>query len=162
MISNEKTIMSLLKNKFQNRGQLQFKSELTCIPLKQYGNTYVFKSANKVRISGISGTLLVRTGNQLNNVDEIANANFIKKADGYYLKVTCFISKENFKEKQKNGKEIGLDFGIKTNLTTSEGEKIDVSIGESERLKRLQRELFRRVKSSNNRYRTIKLIQREY
>ena len=37
-----------------------------------------------------------------------------------------------------------------------------MSIGESERLKKLQRELFRRVKGSNNRYKTIKLIQREY
>lgn len=137
MISNEKAILALIKNKFQNHGQLQFKSELSCIPLKQYGNTYAFKSANKVRISGISGTLLVRTGNQLDNVDELANANLVKKADGYYLKVTCFINKENFKEKQKNGKEIGLDFGIKTSLTTSEGEKIDVSVGESDRLKRL-------------------------
>lgn len=63
MISNEKAILSLIKNKFQNHGQLQFKSELSCIPLKQYGNTYVFKSANKVRISGISGTLLIRIGN---------------------------------------------------------------------------------------------------
>ena len=162
MISNEKTILSLVKNKFQNHGQLQFKSELSCIPLKQYGNTYSFRSANKVRISGISGTLLVRTGNQLQNVDELANANLVKKADGYYLKVTCFINKENFKATKKNGKEIGLDFGIKTNLTTSEGEKVDVSVGESERLKRLQRELFRRVKCSSNRHKTINLIQREY
>lgn len=97
MISNEKAILALIKNKFQNHGQLQFKSELSCIPLKQYGNTYTFKSANKVRISGISGTLLVRTGNQLDNVDEIANANLVKKADGYYLKVTAFVNKENFK-----------------------------------------------------------------
>ena len=162
MISNEKTIFALIKNKFQNHGQLQFKSELTCIPLKQYGNTYSFKSANKVRISGISGTLLVRTGNQLQNVDELANANLIKKPDGYYLKVTAFINKENFNEKQKNRKEIGLDFGIKSNITTSEGEKIDVSIGESGRLKKLQRQLSRRVKGSNNRHKTINLIQREY
>ena len=63
MISNEKAIKSLVKNGFQNHGQLQFKSELTCIPLKQYGNTYVFKSFNKVKIVGISGTVLVRTGN---------------------------------------------------------------------------------------------------
>jgi len=76
--------------------------------------------------------------------------------------VTAFINKENFKEKQKNGNEIGLDFGIKTNLTTSEGEKIDISIRESDRLKKLQRELFRRTKGSNNRYKTVKLIQREY
>ena len=78
------------------------------------------------------------------------------------MKVTAFINKENFKAQKKNGKEIGLDFGIKTNLTTSEGEKLDVSIEESERLKKLQRELFRRVKGSNNRHKTIKLIQREY
>lgn len=91
----------------------------------------------------------------MQNVDELANANLIKRADGYYLKVTAFINKEHFKEKPKNGKEIGLDFGIKTNLTTSEGKKVDVSVGESGRLKRLQRKLSRQVKGSNNRYKTI-------
>ena len=130
--------------------------------MKQYGNTYKFKSFNKVRISGISGTILVRTGDQLQIADELANANLVKRPDGYYLKVTAYINKENWKEAKKNGKEIGLDFGIKTNITTSEGEKLDVSIGESEQLKRLQRELFRRVKGSNNRRKTIKLIQQEY
>ena len=94
--------------------------------------------------------------------DELANANLIRKPDGYYLKVTCFINKENFKEQKTNGKEIGLDFGIKTNITTSECEKLDVSVEESERLKKLQRKLFRRVKGSNNRRKTIKLIRREY
>ena len=98
----------------------------------------------------------------MQNADELANANLVEKPDGYYLKVTCFINKENFHEQPKNGKEIGLDFGIKTNITTSEGEKLDVSIEESERLKKLQREMFRRVKGSNNRHKTIKLIQREY
>ena len=136
---------------------------MSCIPLKQYGNTYVFKSANKVRIAGISGTLLVKTGEQLDNVDELANANLIKKADGYYLKVTAFINKENFKDNiKKNGKEIGLDFGVKSSLTTSEGEKIDISIGESDRLKRLQRKMSRQAKGSNNRRKTVNLIQREY
>ena len=105
---------------------------------------------------------MVRTGNQLQIVDELANANLVKKPDGCYLKVTAFINKENFKEKQRNGKEIGLDFGIKSNITTSEGGKLDVSVEESERLKKLQKELFRRVKGSNNRYKTIRLIRREY
>ena len=76
--------------------------------------------------------------------------------------MTAYINKENFKKIQTNGKEIGLDFGIKSNITTSEGEKLDVCVEESERLKKLQRELFRRVKGSNNRHKTIKLIQREY
>ena len=105
--------------------------------------------------------MLVRTGGQLQNIDEFANANLIRKPDGYYLKVTCYISRENFKEKPKNRKEIGLDFGIKTNITTSEGEKLDVQVEESDRLKRLQREMSRRVEGSNNRHKTVKLIQRE-
>ena len=71
------------------------------------------------------------------NVDEYANANLLKKPNGYYLKVTCYIDNDKIEPVQTNGKEIGLDFGIKTNITTSEGEKIDVSVEESERLKRL-------------------------
>lgn len=104
----------------------------------------------------------LRGGDQLQDVDELANANLIKKVDGYYLNVVTFTNKENFKEQKKNGKEIGLDFGVKASITTSEGEKIGVSLGESERLKHLQREMFRRQKGSNNRRKTIKRIQREY
>ena len=162
MNQNEKTIATLVKNKKQKHGNLQFKSELTCIPLKQYGTTYKFKSFNKVKIQGIHGDILVRTGNQLQMADELANANLVKKPDGYYLMVTCFINKENWKVQPTNRKDIGLDFGIKTNITTSEGKKIDVSVEESERLKKLQRQMFRRTKGSNNRYKTIKKIQREY
>ena len=76
--------------------------------------------------------------------------------------MTCYINRENFKEQEKNGREIGLDFGIKTSITTSEGEKLDMHVEESDRLKRLQRELERRAKGSNNRHKTVKLIQREY
>lgn len=162
MAQNEKTIHTLVKRGYQKHGNLQFKSELNCIPLKQYGTTYKFKSFNKVKIQGIHGDILVRTGGQLQTVDELANANLVKKPDGYYLNVVCFINKENFKSQNTNGKEIGLDFGIKTTITTSEGQKIDVSVEESERLKKLQKELFRRVEGSNNRYKTIKKIQREY
>lgn len=162
MNQNEKTIVTLVRKGFQKHGELHFAKELTCIPLKQYGVTYKFKSFNKVKIQGISGTLLIRTGGQLQIADELANANLVKKPDGYYLKVTCFINKENWKEQPKNGKEIGLDLGVKTAITTSEGEKLDACVEESDRLKRLQREMFRRKKGSNNRRRTVNLIQREY
>ena len=95
-------------------------------------------------------------------MDEYANANLLKKPDGYYLKVTCYIDKNKMPKTKTNDREIGLDFGIKTNITTSEGGKLDVSIEESERLKMLQRKLQRQVKGSNNRYKTIKQIRREY
>ena len=163
MSANEATIAKLIERGYQEEGgELHFMSEMTCIPLKQYGVTYKFKTANKVRIGGISGTVLVRTGGQLDNVDEFANANLLHRADGYFLKVTCFVNEENLEPKPTNGKEIGLDFGVKTTLTTSEGEKVDVLVEESERLKRLQKELFRRVKGSNNRHKTILKIRKEY
>ena len=162
MISNEKTISTLFKKGLQKHGSLQFKSDFSCVPLKQHGVTYRFKSCNKVKIQGISGYMLMRTGGQLEAVDEFANANLIKKPDGCYLKVTCFINKENFKTLKTNGKEIGLDFGIKTNITTSEGGKLDVTVEESDRLKKLQKEMFRRARGSNNQHKTVKLIQREY
>lgn len=73
----------------------------------------------------------------------MANANLIRKPDGYYLKITTFTNKEKYQEQSKNGKEIGLDFGIKTTITTSEGEKIKISVEESERLKKLQKKMFR-------------------
>ena len=162
MVSNQMTIIQLVKRGHQKFGNLQFKSELNCIPLKQYGQTYSFKSENKVKIQGIHGKILVRGTHQLVNVDEYANANLIKKPDGYYLKVTCYINKDSLPKSTTNDKEIGLDFGIKTNITTSEGEKIDVSVEESERLKKLQRKLQNQKKGSNNRYKTIKQIRRQY
>ena len=50
MVSNQRAIISLVRKGVQKHGNLQFKSELTCIPLKQYGVTYRFKSFNKVKI----------------------------------------------------------------------------------------------------------------
>ncbi len=63
MSQNEKTIVTRVKKGLQKSGSLKFKSELACIPLKQYGVSYKFKSLNKVKIQGISGEILVKTGN---------------------------------------------------------------------------------------------------
>ena len=59
MISNEKAIKTLVKRGYQKHGSLRFKSEVNCIPLKQYNNSYLFKSFHRVRIAGISGKLYV-------------------------------------------------------------------------------------------------------
>lgn len=157
MISNEKTIRTLVKKGLQKHGSLKFKSELSCIPLK--GMDWKFKSARKVWIMGIKGQMLVRGVEQIPSNSEFANANLIKNADGYFLKVTAY---QERKERENNGKEIGLDFGIKTSITTSEGEKIDLHVEESDRLKKLQKELSRRVKGSNNRWKTVKKLRKAY
>ena len=162
MISNQKTIIKLVRNGKQTHGSLQFKSELNCIPLKQYGTTYKFKSQTKIKVAGIHGVMRVKGTSQIPSYCDFTNAVLLKKPDGYYLKVTCYIDKNKMPRVKNNGKEIGLDFGIHTNITTSEGEKLDVSVEESERLKMLQRKLQRQKKGSNNRYKTIKAIQRQY
>ena len=51
--------------------------------------------------------------------------------------------------------------GIATGLTLSDGSKINVAFGESERLRRLRRKLNRQVKGSNKYNKTWKLIKRE-
>lgn len=94
MISNEKTIKTLVKNGLQTHGSLKFKSELNCIPLK--GMDWNFKSENKLKIMGISGRVLVRGTKQFDrNNTEFANANLIKKLNGYYLKITAYSDKTN-------------------------------------------------------------------
>lgn len=160
MISNEKTIRSLVKKGLQKHGSLQFKSDIDCIPLKNMD--WSFKSHSKVKIMGISGQVLLRGVDQWNEDVEFANANLVRRADGLFLKITTYIDKDKAKRIERNGKDIGIDFGVHTQMTTSEGEKVNVQVGENERLKKQQRELFRRVKGSNNRRQTIKKIRKSY
>lgn len=164
MISNEKAIRTLVKNGYQKHGELRFKSEVSCIPLKQYGNSYLFKSCHKVRIAGISGKLYVNGTHQFldfKNV-EIANANLVRKANGYFLYVTTYWNRKDLKQTSKNGQVLGIDFGCKTNLTLSDGRKIDVQIEESERLKRFQKKASGQKKRSNNQAKSYKIARRAY
>ena len=52
--------------------------------------------------------------------------------------------------------------GVSNTLTLSNGEKYNILIEESERLKKLQAKLARQIKGSNNRYKTIKKLRKEY
>ena len=88
MISNEKTIRTLVKKGLQKHGGLKFKSDLNCIPLK--GGDWKFKSTRKVWLMGVKGQILVRGTEQIPSGSEFANANLIKRVDGYFLKVTTY------------------------------------------------------------------------
>lgn len=164
MISNEKAIHSLIKGGYQKFGALRFKSEVNCIPLKQYGNAYKFKDDHKVKIQGISKCLFIYGTEQFWKYNcDYANANLLRKPDGYYVKVTCYIDKSKINLPKSNGQELGIDFGCKNNLTFSDGTKLNCQIEESDRLKKLQTKLNRRQKTrSNNRNKTINKIRREY
>ena len=91
---------------------------------------------------------------------ELANAKLLSLPDDYYLAITTYHDKGGEKKKYKS--EIGIDIGIKTTITTSDGRKFKVLIEESERLKKCQRLIARREKSSSNRYRDRKLMRKSY
>ena len=164
MISNSKTIISLIKRGYQKLGGLKFKSEVNYIPLRQYNQTYRFKSDHKVKIQGISGELFIYGTRQFwKSGCEFANATLLKKPDGYYIKFTCYFDKDKLPTLKSNGKELGIDFGCETTLTFSDGEKLQCQIEESDRLMKLSQRLNRhQTKRSNNRDKTINKIQREY
>jgi len=91
---------------------------------------------------------------------EIANANLIRKSSGFYIMVTVFFPKES--NVIKTNKTVGLDFGIKTAITTSDGEKFDCNKQETEYLKYLQRQLHKKQKGSKRYYKLLNQIQKEY
>ena len=159
-IINQIKGLSVLKKKGHKVGKLKFKSEYNSINLKQYNNTHSIRG-NKFKIQGIKKLIRVRGLDQLskyNNID-YANAKLLYDGIDYYIILTCFINKE---EKQYKNDIVGIDMGVSTSLTLSNGTKYDISIGESEKLKRLQVKLSKQKKGSNNRYKTIKKIRKEY
>ena len=156
----------------KKNGRLKFRSEYNAIELNQYGNTHWIcygndgnkngKYRNTVHIVGIKRPIRVFGMEQIPKDAELANAKLVKRPSGIYLMLTCYIPKHDGNAKPENKPDIGLDFGIKTTITTSEGEKYDISVQEPERLKGLQKKLARQIKGSRGWYDTKHLIKREY
>ena len=141
-------------------GRLQYKHECNEINLKQFGNTYKIKSHNKISVQNI-GVLVVNGLEQI-NLDEVefANAKLIKKPSGFYIHLTVYTKKQPQPETSKE--VLGLDMGIKDQLTFSNGVKVNFYLEESEQLKGLMRKLSRQVKGSNQNKQTLNRIKRIY
>lgn len=151
------------KGKHKEVGKLKFKGQIESIDLKQYGNTHKIIGKNKVKVQGIKRPMRVFGLQQISEKHEIANAKLIKKASGYYIKLTTYRyiePKEVSNRQEKN--DIGIDYGIKTTLTTSDGEKFDIVMQEHDRLKNLQRKLARQKRGSKQYKQTQYKIQVEY
>lgn len=150
--------LSKAKKKGLKVGRLQYKHECNEINLKQFGKTYKIKSNNKVHIQTI-GVLVVNGLEQI-DLDEVefANAKLIKKPSGFYIHLTVYTKKQ---PQPKTSKEVlGLDMGIKDQLTFSNGVKVNFYLEESEQLKGLMRKLNRQTKGSNQYKQTLTRIKR--
>jgi putative transposase len=151
-----------LKRNGYKVGALKHKRFVSSIPLKQYSVTYSLDFArNRVRIQRL-GKFRVLGLHQIPAEAEIANAVLIQRPSGYYLHVTCYLPKDSHTSQNTVRNVVGIDFGVNSKLTLSNGLKIDFEICETPRLKRLQRKLARTQKSSRNREKVRFLLRKEY
>lgn len=163
LVSRVKDSLSSLKarkDKGYKVGRLDYVKEVTSIPLKQYGADYAILSDNKVRISKV-GCVNVRGLDQFSQDAEWSTASIIKKANDYYLHITVYVNKV-IDNSWVDLPIVGLDFGIKDHITTSDGLKFNSIVTITERIKNLQRKLARQVEGSNNYIKTVMKIRAAY
>jgi putative transposase len=152
-------IYALSKLPVEKRGKLKFKAFVTSIPLKQYGVTYQILNNKYIKIQNIKQKLKVFGLEQIPSNAEIASANLISKTGDYYLKVTFFLPKE---EKIKPENKIAIDFGIETDLTFSNGIKVNVKKPILNSIIRAHKNLSKKTKHSKNAKRAAIKLRKVY
>ena len=140
-------------------GKLKFKSEINSIPLNQFGKTYKILDDKYIKIQKIEQKLKVNGIEQIPKDSDIANANLIHKNNNYYIQITTFQKKEEFKPKNRS---VGIDFGIKNQLTLSNGVAIKYSIPLTNRIKRIAHNLSRKELHSKNWNKERVKLNKEY
>ena len=152
--------MKALREKGYKTGNLKFKSEVKCIQLKQHTQTFtILKQSKRIKIQGVKKPLKVNGLNQLPKVYEIGNANLVKSGNDFYVKITLFVNRE---VRNVPNQSVGIDFGCTTQLTLSNGEKIEYQVPISKRLRKLDQKLSRKLKKSKNKNKILVLRQKEY
>lgn len=157
--------IAALKRKGLPTGRLNFKSECNSIRLRQYGVTHSIRGS-RIKIQGIKRPIRVRGLRQLEKYRDIdyTTAQLIWDGCDYYISLTCYVDKDEIsalERKNNKNKIIGIDLGCRNTMNLSNGEKLDVKVEESERLKGLQARLARQQRCSNNWYKTRSQIRKE-
>lgn len=141
-------------------GALKYKRQVNCIPIIT-GFTKIIDGC-RITIPGFR-KLRVHGIHQLHQFEEfeIADAKLVRKASGYYVKISIMLPKSS---RKPTNREVGLDFGIKDSITTSFGDKYNCNVQESEYLKFLSKKLNRnkKQKDSKRRWRCKCQLAREY
>jgi putative transposase len=155
-------ILSKSKKYGHHIGRLKFKKNFSALIFNQYGHRGTHEiRGNKIKILGIKKLLPINGTNQLIDVVECGEARLIKKSSGFYVHLTTY--SKSAKQNNERLESVGLDFGIKETVTTSDGEIFDnCSVQEPEHLKKLQQKLSRSQKGSKNRHKIKLQIQKEY
>lgn len=155
--SNLQTLSKLKKN-HKKVGKLKFRKSVHSIDLKQFGRTYKIIN-NKLLLQSFPNILPLIGIEQLDSLKdvELANAKLIRQTDGYYLKVTTYSQKQEL-----INQIIGIDMGIKEQITLSNGISFKYKVPETKKLKKLQRRLSKKKVKSKNFYKCLDKVKKEY
>jgi putative transposase len=139
-------------------GALGFKSRVRSIPLKQYGVTYKI-CGGRIEVQNVRQQMRVRGLDQIPEGVEFVNATLEQRHGDYFLHVTTYQQPVGH---VVPGKAIGVDAGVRHQLTLSNGVQIDEGVLDTKKVRRLHRELSRRESHGRNWYRTNKKLNKEH
>ena len=151
--------LAKLKSNGRKVGGLRYRRQVTMVNFPQYGTSHkISREKNRIKLANIPGWMRVRGLDQLPEEAEFANCKLLDKPDGLFIVITCYVGKR--KQDFAPGTSIGVDMGVKTHLTFSNGVKIDALVEESERAKGLRRKISRQKPGSNNRAKTMHRLEK--
>ena len=157
--------LAALKEKGHKVGSLGFISEMNSIPLKQFGKTHKIRGS-KIKIANIPGWMRVKGLNQFTDTDEFASAVLLRKGKDFFVAFTIYRDKNKHSslatKKFTPDTTIGLDMGVATHITFSDGSSVTARVEEPDRLKRLSRKLARQKKGSKAFAQTKEFIRDEH
>jgi len=160
--------LSTLKKKGYKVGWLKFKGQVNSVPLREYKRTYhIDFTNNRIKIAGLKKCWFKVHGlNQIPSDVDIANATLVKRGQDYYINITTYHDKV---ESLVPNISIGIDFGCETQLTFSNGVKVEFQVPINKKIRKLDRKIKRKQKAtgkerpySKNRRQDSEARQKQY
>jgi putative transposase len=136
------------------KGKDRFKS----FGFKEYGNGFKV-AGRRLKVSGI-GRLAVRWHRPLSG--EVKTLRLTRKAGKWYAVLVCHVAPEPM---PATGVDVGIDVGLTSLITTSEGEHVEYPAWYRKAQKRLRvagRRVSRRKQGGTNRRKAVVALQREH
>jgi len=160
-------IISLSKKKKKGCkvGKLNFKKCMETIPLKQHNNTYTLLRPNKLHIQGLKGFFKLRGLAQVPPDAEFAEAKLRFVNTEFYLLVTCYLPKTEVRKQKREQVPkliVGIDAGIKNQLTLSNGIQIHYNIVAPKNFSQSCKNLSRKKYGSKNYIKSKTKLQKKY
>jgi putative transposase len=150
--------LSRLKEKGYRVGVLKFKSRFDSIPLPQFRVTYDIRG-NRIKIQKMKQSFRVAGLDQIPKGAELAIGTLDQKNGEYLIHVTTF---QPSVEVSRQTAVLGIDFGIRRQLTLSNGLLIKEGVIPTRRLRRFHREFSRRKLGGKNRLKSELKLKKEY